>query len=187
MLSRLLARRHVISSVRTFSTASVRKSAPILVARHWISRTPSIAGRTFTSSSRTNYEKGELSMSKYHELADESMDRLLESLEEIVETAEGAEDWEVDYSSGVLTLKAGEHGTYVINKQPPNMQIWLSSPTSSSAPLPPFFLQLSGPKRYDYSNDDGGVWFYTRDNKSLKSLLEEEIKAILGSPVDVQA
>ncbi|KAG8976490.1 Mitochondrial chaperone Frataxin [Tulasnella sp. 425] len=174
MLSRLLARRHVISSVRTFSTASVRKSAPILVARHWISRTPSIAGRTFTSSSRTNYEKGELSMSKYHELADESMDRLLESLEEIVETAEGAEDWEVDYSSGVLTLKAGEHGTYVINKQPPNMQIWLSSPTS-------------GPKRYDYSNDDGGVWFYTRDNKSLKSLLEEEIKAILGSPVDVQA
>lgn len=37
-------------------------------------------------------------MSRYHELADESMDRLLESLEEIVETAEGAEDWEVDYS-----------------------------------------------------------------------------------------
>ncbi|KIO20428.1 hypothetical protein M407DRAFT_29951 [Tulasnella calospora MUT 4182] len=113
-------------------------------------------------------------MSKYHDLADESMDRLLESLEEIVENAEGAEDWEVDYSSGVLTLKVGEHGTYVINKQPPNMQIWLSSPTS-------------GPKRYDYSNDNGGVWFYARDNKSLKNLLEEELKVILGNPVDVQA
>lgn len=30
--------------------------------------------------------------------------------------------------SGVLTLNVGEHGTYVINKQPPNKQIWLSSP-----------------------------------------------------------
>lgn len=30
--------------------------------------------------------------------------------------------------SGVLNLRLGEHGTYVINKQPPNKQIWLSSP-----------------------------------------------------------
>jgi hypothetical protein len=30
--------------------------------------------------------------------------------------------------SGVLTLDLGQHGTYVINKQPPNKQIWLSSP-----------------------------------------------------------
>lgn len=30
--------------------------------------------------------------------------------------------------SGVLTLKLGDKGTYVINKQPPNKQIWLSSP-----------------------------------------------------------
>jgi len=34
------------------------------------------------------------------------------------------------HQSGVLTLKLGEHGTYVINKQPPNKQIWLSSPIS---------------------------------------------------------
>jgi len=31
--------------------------------------------------------------------------------------------------SGVLTVKLGDHGTYVINKQTPNKQIWLSSPT----------------------------------------------------------
>ena len=31
--------------------------------------------------------------------------------------------------SGVLTVKVGDHGTYVINKQTPNKQIWLSSPT----------------------------------------------------------
>lgn len=34
------------------------------------------------------------------------------------------------HQSGVLTLKLDEHGTYVINKQPPNKQIWLSSPIS---------------------------------------------------------
>lgn len=44
---------------------------------------------------------------------------------------------------------------------------------------------LSGPKRYDYSEEDGGVWFYTRDNKTLKQLLDEEIGSIIGKPVDV--
>lgn len=31
---------------------------------------------------------------------------------------------------GVLTLNLGSHGTYVINKQSPNKQIWMSSPLS---------------------------------------------------------
>lgn len=63
------------------------------------------------------------------------------------------------------------HGTYVINKQPPNKQIWLSSP-------------LSGPKRYDYvvtsegqeSKQDTatGGWVYLRDGSSLSELLQEE-------------
>lgn len=30
--------------------------------------------------------------------------------------------------SGVLTVRLGDRGTYVLNKQPPNKQIWLSSP-----------------------------------------------------------
>ena len=30
--------------------------------------------------------------------------------------------------SGVLTIKLGPKGTYVINKQTPNRQMWLSSP-----------------------------------------------------------
>lgn len=44
-------------------------------------------------------------------------------------------DFDVSYSMGVLTLHVSPKiGTYVINKQTPNRQIWLSSP-------------LSGPKR----------------------------------------
>jgi frataxin len=34
----------------------------------------------------------------------------------------------VPTQNGVVTLRLGVHGTYVLNKQPPNRQIWLSSP-----------------------------------------------------------
>lgn len=62
-------------------------------------------------------------------------------------------------------------GTYVINKQPPNKQIWLSSP-------------VSGPKRFDYvivsdgqEQKEGtatGGWVYLRDGATLNELLLEE-------------
>jgi frataxin-like iron-binding protein CyaY len=32
------------------------------------------------------------------------------------------------FQNQVLTLKLGDLGTYVVNKQTPNRQIWLSSP-----------------------------------------------------------
>lgn len=69
-------------------------------------------------------------------------------------------------------------GTYIINKQPPNKQIWLSSPTS-------------GPKRYDYvlggegmhekEGTGQGDWVYLRDGSSLTELLRKE----LGITVDL--
>jgi frataxin len=69
-------------------------------------------------------------------------------------------------------LTFGDKGTYVINKQPPNKQIWLSSPRS-------------GPKRYDWViQGDGqhqkegtgvGDWIYIRDGSSLDSLFQQEL------------
>ncbi len=44
----------------------------------------------------------DLSLSQYHDVADESMQRLLESLEEITESATGTEEWDVDYSVSLL-------------------------------------------------------------------------------------
>lgn len=50
--------------------------------------------------------------------------------------------------SGVLTVNVGgDHGTYVINKQTPNKQIWLSSPTrQASQPVsgndPPCYINV---------------------------------------------
>lgn len=69
----------------------------------------------------------------------------------------------------MLTVKlGGALGTYVINRQTPNRQIWLSSPTS-------------GPKRYDYID---GKWIYKHDGVSLHQLLQTELEKIISVRVD---
>ncbi|KAF3942514.1 hypothetical protein ABW19_dt0208360 [Dactylella cylindrospora] len=84
---------------------------------------------------------------------------MVAGFEELVEREDG-KAWDVEFESGVLTLVT-PHGTYVINKQPPNKQIWLSSP-------------ISGPKRYDWA-EETGEWVYSRDGSSLRELLIEEV------------
>ncbi|KAL2166823.1 hypothetical protein VTG60DRAFT_2099 [Thermothelomyces hinnuleus] len=111
-----------------------------------------------------------ISFSEYHNIADEYLERLLTRLEELQDERE---DVDVEFSSGVLTLSLGpDVGTYVINKQPPNKQIWLSSPKT-------------GPKRYDYvvlgegqnekQDTATGDWVYLRDGSTLNELLKNEI------------
>ncbi len=82
----------------------------------------------------------------------------------------------------MLTVSFGgpDAATYVINKQPPNKQIWLSSPKT-------------GPKRYDYVIlGDGqqdkqdtacGEWMYLRDSSTMNQLFIEEIGIDLQIPV----
>lgn len=68
------------------------------------------------------------------------MDSLSEYLDTFPEWLPCDDDFDVSYSMGVITAKVGrDKGTYVINKQTPNRQIWLSSP-------------ISGPKRQDLSH-----------------------------------
>ncbi|KAI4120315.1 MAG: hypothetical protein LQ338_007100 [Usnochroma carphineum] len=132
-----------------------------------------------------------LDIDEYHQLADTFIDNLVLKLEEIQEERN---DVDCEYSSGVLTLTFPPAGTYVLNKQPPNKQIWLSSP-------------ISGPKRYDFvaadppetdealGGGDGasrggagvlgeeekrGDWIYLRDGSSLSGLLREELGVGLG-------
>ncbi|KAF3087728.1 Mitochondrial chaperone Frataxin [Orbilia oligospora] len=107
-------------------------------------------GTDYTSSSG-------ISMDKYHEIADETMDEIFTKLEELAEDDKGLD---VEFSAGVLTLDT-QNGTYVINKQPPNKQIWLSSP-------------ISGPKRYDWIEEER-QWVYSRDKSTLSGLLAEEV------------
>ena len=95
----------------------------------------------------------------YVALADEALDTILEKADEL---SDERDDVEVELSSGVLTLKTPE-GTWVLNKQVPNRQLWLSSP-------------LSGPCRYEYVE---GTWTHTRDGSSLDELLERELGLIM--------
>ncbi|XP_072536931.1 frataxin, mitochondrial [Salminus brasiliensis] len=112
----------------------------------------------------------EITEAAYEKLADETLDALAEYFEDLTDESFTASDYDVVFSSGVLTVKVGgDHGTYVINKQTPNRQIWLSSPTS-------------GPKRYDWT---GERWVYAHDGMALHDLLSKEFSIIFQSNMDL--
>ena len=98
----------------------------------------------------------------FHRHADLSLGDLYGKLEEVVEAA-GIPEADLEYSQGVLTLELGTHGTYVINKQSPNKQLWMSSP-------------VSGPVRYDWQD---GIWQYKHDGHQLHSRLQNELRTSL--------
>ncbi|KAF9390154.1 Mitochondrial chaperone Frataxin [Podila verticillata] len=131
---------------------------------------PQQPSRFFSSKTEPKYNISDLSDDDYHTASDAAMDRMVEYFEDIGDEHE-IPGYDVEYQSGVMTLKLGDKGTYVVNKQPPNKQLWLSSPTS-------------GPKRYDYDQEHE-TWFYNRDHHSLKYLLDTEITKALGFDIDV--
>uniref|UniRef100_A0A8B9MKN2 Frataxin, mitochondrial n=1 Tax=Accipiter nisus TaxID=211598 RepID=A0A8B9MKN2_9AVES len=127
----------------------------------------------------------------YEKLAEETLDSLADFFEDLTDKPFTPEDYDVSLGvehicpgftdeslwwmersnkSGVLTVKlGGDMGTYVINKQTPNRQIWLSSPTS-------------GPKRYDWT---GRNWVYSHDRVSLHELLSKEFSTALKTKLDL--
>lgn len=112
----------------------------------------------------------EISEAQYERLAEETLDALADYFEDLTDENFTGMDYDVVFSNGVLTLKLGsDHGTYVINKQTPNRQIWLSSPTS-------------GPKRYDWT---GERWVYAHDAVPLHSLLSKELSIIFKTNIDL--
>ncbi|KAH1985925.1 hypothetical protein LV164_000102 [Aspergillus fumigatus] len=111
---------------------------------------------------------------QYHEFAEHYLNVIQNEVEKAQE--EGS-DIEAEYSvlPGV--------GTYVLNKQPPNKQIWLSSP-------------ISGPKRYDWVLEGdqmhekqdtrpfgNGQWIYLRDGSNLTDLLNAELSLNIAKDV----
>ncbi|KAI5288795.1 Mitochondrial chaperone Frataxin [Ascosphaera aggregata] len=104
---------------------------------------------------------------QYREYSEEYLENLQYEVEDMVEQGSNLD---VEYSSGVLTIVAPDKGTYVLNKQPPNKQIWLSSP-------------ITGPKRYDWVllREEMGDWIYLRDGSRLTDLLKEELDISLAA------
>uniref|UniRef100_A0A0B6ZJR4 ferroxidase n=1 Tax=Arion vulgaris TaxID=1028688 RepID=A0A0B6ZJR4_9EUPU len=131
----------------------------------------SVAARLFGKVNMPALKPSEITESEYEICAEETLDSLTEFFEDLPENESCSEDYDCAYGAGVLTVHIGcDEGTYVLNKQCPNKQIWLSSP-------------LSGPKRYDYFD---GQWIYLRDGKGLHHLLEEELTEILGFKIKLK-
>lgn len=118
----------------------------------------------------------EIDFDRYSE---ETLHNLTDFFDALPDKVKTDEDYDVSYSMGVLTVQvAPAVGTYVINKQTPNRQIWLSSP-------------VSGPKRsafkiifcfyvcfrYDWLDQK---WIYKHDGVSLHELLDNEFSKIFS-------
>ncbi|XP_039766845.1 frataxin, mitochondrial [Ornithorhynchus anatinus] len=117
-------------------------------------------------------DKSSLDETTYEKLAEETLDSLSDFFEDLADKPYTSEDFDVSFGSGVLTVKlGGDLGTYVINKQTPNKQIWLSSPSS-------------GPKRYDWT---GKNWVYSHDGMSLHELLALELSKALKTTLDLSS
>jgi len=124
--------------------------------------------RTISSESLSNSGVF-LDENTYEAICAETLDSLCEHVEEVLELyGSNLSDTDVTLASGVLTVNLGKKGIYVVNKQAPNKQVWLSSP-------------LSGPKRYDYQS---GCWVYKHDGVGLHELLSQEFSSILESQID---
>ena len=115
------------------------------------------------------------SEAEFHSVADETLDDIQDAMEELFEEIRGDDEMEVNVASGVLTLSLPPHGTWVINKQTPNRQLWWSSP-------------ISGPRRYEYND---GQWVFTRSVDSgevpstLGDALCQEIRELYGVDLEI--
>ena len=112
-----------------------------------------------------------LTLVKYEQLAEETLHSLTEYFDSLPISINCPRQYDVNLSDGVLTIFVSDKvGTYVINKQTPNRQIWLSSP-------------ISGPKRFDLID---GKWIYSHENVCLHELLASEFSEILKSKIEME-
>lgn len=135
--------------------------------------------------------------SEFHTVADETLEDIQDTIEYALEEYFAAsnddkdDEFEIVYAEGVLTMSFPPHGTWVLNKQTPNQQIWWSSP-------------ISGPRRYEY-DEEQSAWMYTRANETindtgnsknnkssddpnmtLSSTLRNELKEMYGIELDLK-
>ena len=93
----------------------------------------------------------EVDENSYLRLTNETLESISDKFNELIEDHEKLAGGDTTLSDGVLTVKLSQFGVYVLNKQTPNKQLWLSSP-------------VSGPYRYDISQVErmvasGEMWY----------------------------
>ena len=105
-------------------------------------------------------------------MAEETLESISEEISRIgYHRNSTVEDFDIEFSQGVLTISLGSHGTYVLNTQTPNRQIWMSSPTS-------------GPWRYSWEITSK-TWISKRDRHSLLKRLTDELSLVFDQPITI--
>ncbi|XP_035438984.2 frataxin homolog, mitochondrial [Spodoptera frugiperda] len=164
--------RNILRTSRWLARRQINSITPVLL-RHYprISSKPTSLTFDRQFASTPSSQVSDVDQAVFEEICNETLESLCEYFEEIVDSSPNLKGADVTFSDGVLTVALGNYGTYVINRQTPNKQIWLSSP-------------VSGPKRYDLVLKDGGHWVYKHDGISLHKLLQEEISKIVTNKVE---
>ncbi|KAL8126719.1 hypothetical protein AgCh_013842 [Apium graveolens] len=186
--TKLIALRRILSSrplkpISPLYYSSISRSllSPLCVLEPSNYSTPPLS-RTFTSSGPSGVDSdastGPLAVDyssllqedNFHNLADSTIHHLLEKIEEYGDSVD-IDGFDIDYGNQVLTVKFGDLGTYVLNKQTPNRQIWMSSP-------------VSGPSRFDW-DQNSQAWVYRRTKEYLFKILESELAQLCGNAISL--
>lgn len=85
----------------------------------------------------------ELSVNDFHHHSDRTLESIHDMLTDDTDGIYGnnGDDMDVSSSQGVLNIHVPSKGTWVINKQTPNRQLWWSSPISGIILIFYFFTQ----------------------------------------------
>lgn len=106
--------------------------------------------------------------STYHRIANEFLDTLADQLEDAI-----GDDVDVEIQGHILTLDLPSGGQYVLNKQAPTRQLWLSSPASGA---------------WHFIHDPDKGWISTREPRvELTGLLVSELSAALKADIALDA
>lgn len=158
MMLRTVAR-HAYTPVR--SSFKFVGMSPRLTNRCQLIRNYAI---TDTTGNNIEDKIDKLTSHEFNHISQEYLDSLNDNLEVL---SEEFPQIDCELNQGILTIEVPPLGSYVINKQPPNKQIWLSSP-------------ISGPKRYDLIH---GKWVTLRDGSKLTEVLQQEISTALNQEI----
>ena len=106
----------------------------------------------------------DLDEGRFTRLADETLGRLFDQLEEAV-----GDHADVELQEGILTVDFESGGRFVANKHLPNRQIWLASPVSGAA----------------HFRWNGNEWISTRGGARLLDVLSADISKLADVSVDL--
>lgn len=107
-----------------------------------------------------------MNLNQFNQESQDTLEYLSEKFESILDDNDESD---VSLNNGVLTVIVDKDNTFLLNKQTPNRQIWLSSP-------------ISGPIRFDFCD---GCWQDKHSDEELKDLLSKEFTKLLNKKIQI--